>query len=297
TRACKKVLEEGGYHQRTEAVEEGDTDAIEKFSKRTVKVTKQHNEDCKRLLRLMGVPVVEIRRSQHEVINPAITDPQEPKIHQKPPSPKPKPMLIPRSLDIIASSVNVKAILWISASGGNTRSGLEILGLVRISSTNRVVDKGFLSLSGAERGWRPGRIVLVVAGETAFSTVLQEDRGMENIRIMDSGCSRHMTGHRRWFSSLSPTSSKEFITFGDNGQGQVMTSYPGELLHMDTVGPARVRSVGGKWYVLVVVDDFSRYSWVLFLESKDEVFQFVHDLVLRLKNESKGRMRAIRFDN
>ncbi|GJM89594.1 hypothetical protein PR202_ga05802 [Eleusine coracana subsp. coracana] len=43
----------------TEAVEEGDKDAIEKLSKRTVKVTRQHNDDCKRLLRLMGVPVVE----------------------------------------------------------------------------------------------------------------------------------------------------------------------------------------------------------------------------------------------
>ncbi|KAM0843554.1 hypothetical protein ACQ4PT_022549 [Festuca glaucescens] len=43
----------------SKAVETGDAEAIEKFSKRTVKVTKQHNEDCKRLLRLMGVPVVE----------------------------------------------------------------------------------------------------------------------------------------------------------------------------------------------------------------------------------------------
>ena len=229
---------------------------------------------------------------------------------------------------------------------------------------------------------------------------------MEDIWIMDSGCSMHMTGYRRWFSSLNPMSSKEYITFGDNGQGkvlgvgsvsvsdkfslrevalvlklgfnlilvlqlleegyevhfwkgnscvldakgvlvcsilpygkvfqvdfssssgpsrylmagsfpelwrwhrrlghlsfdllvrlshmglirgllklkmekdlvchpcrhgkmvaashapmtQVMTSYPGELLHIDTVGPARVRSVDGKWYVLVVVDDFSRFS-------------------------------------
>jgi hypothetical protein len=31
---------------------------------------------------------------------------------------------------------------------------------------------------------------------------------------------------------------------------------------MDTVGPSQVRSVGGKWYVLVIVDDYSRYSWV-----------------------------------
>ncbi|KAK1319678.1 Flap endonuclease 1-A [Acorus calamus] len=38
---------------------EGDKESIEKFSKRTVKVTKQHNDDCKRLLRLMGVPVIE----------------------------------------------------------------------------------------------------------------------------------------------------------------------------------------------------------------------------------------------
>lgn len=41
------------------AIETGDLEGIEKYSKRTVKVTKQHNEDCKRLLRLMGVPTIE----------------------------------------------------------------------------------------------------------------------------------------------------------------------------------------------------------------------------------------------
>ncbi|WVZ80650.1 hypothetical protein U9M48_028109 [Paspalum notatum var. saurae] len=66
---------------------------------------------------------------------------------------------------------------------------------------------------------------------------------------------------------------------------------------MDTVGPARVASVGGKWYVLVVVDDFSRFSWVFFMESKDEAFGFVRDLVPRLRNESHKAMRAIRGDN
>ncbi|XP_059652190.1 flap endonuclease 1 isoform X2 [Cornus florida] len=42
------------------AIETGNKEEIEKFSKRTVKVTKQHNDDCKRLLRLMGVPVIEV---------------------------------------------------------------------------------------------------------------------------------------------------------------------------------------------------------------------------------------------
>lgn len=79
---------------------------------------------------------------------------------------------------------------------------------------------------------------------------------------------------------------------------QVITDHPAELLHMDIVAPARVCSVGGKWYVLVIVDDFSRYSWVYFLETKDEVFGLVRDMILRLKNEQPyDPIRAIRSDN
>jgi transposase InsO family protein len=78
----------------------------------------------------------------------------------------------------------------------------------------------------------------------------------------------------------------------------VMTERPSELLHMDLVGLARVRSAGGKWYVLVVVDDYSRYAWVFFLEDMGETFGFVRDLVLRLRNERHGdAIRAIRSDN
>jgi transposase InsO family protein len=78
----------------------------------------------------------------------------------------------------------------------------------------------------------------------------------------------------------------------------VMTECPTELLHMDLVGPARVRSVGGKWYVLVVVDDYSRYAWVFFLEDKSEAIGFVRDLIVRLRNERHGNaIRAIRSDN
>jgi transposase InsO family protein len=78
----------------------------------------------------------------------------------------------------------------------------------------------------------------------------------------------------------------------------MMNEHPCELLHMDLVGPARVHSVGGKWYVLVVVDDYSRYAWVFFLEDKGETFGFVRDLVLRLRNERHGdALRAICSDN
>jgi transposase InsO family protein len=77
----------------------------------------------------------------------------------------------------------------------------------------------------------------------------------------------------------------------------MMTERPGQLLHMDTVGPSRVRSMSGKWYVLVIVDDYSRYSWVFFLKSKDEVFEHFRSLALRLNNEHPNCLKAIRSYN
>jgi hypothetical protein len=53
----------------------------------------------------------------------------------------------------------------------------------------------------------------------------------------------------------------------------VITEQPEQLLHLNIVDPSWVRSIGGKWYVLVIVYDYSRYSWVFFLKSKDEVFE------------------------
>jgi hypothetical protein len=47
--------------------------------------------------------------------------------------------------------------------------------------------------------------------------------GLEGFWLIDSGCSRHMTKDRRWFSSLTPMMTKEYITFGDTGKGRVLS--------------------------------------------------------------------------
>jgi len=61
---------------------------------------------------------------------------------------------------------------------------------------------------------------------------------------------------------------------------------------------AWVCSIGRKSYVLIVVDDFSRYSWVFFMETKDGAFLYAQDLILRFQNEfPKHAMRAIHSDN
>ena len=48
------------------------------------------------------------------------------------------------------------------------------------------------------------------------------DGGLENKWLMDSGCSRHMTGDKKWFSSLTPLAHKEYVTFGDDKKGKVL---------------------------------------------------------------------------
>ena len=53
----------------------------------------------------------------------------------------------------------------------------------------------------------------------------------------------------------------------------VSTTRPLELLHMDLFGPNRVASLGGKLYAYVIVDDFSRFTWVFFLRNKSNTYE------------------------
>jgi transposase InsO family protein len=95
----------------------------------------------------------------------------------------------------------------------------------------------------------------------------------------------------------APCHNGKMITAFHSLVNTVKTEHPRQLLHMDIVGPSRVRSVGSKWYVLVIVDDYSSYSWVFFLESKDQLFEHFQSLALRLNNEHPNYLKAIPRDN
>jgi hypothetical protein len=66
---------------------------------------------------------------------------------------------------------------------------------------------------------------------------------------------------------------------------------------MNIVDPSQVHSMGDKWYVLVIIYDYSRYSWVFFLESKNELFKHFWSFTLRLNNEHLNCLKAICSDN
>ncbi|GJY76726.1 integrase, catalytic region, zinc finger, CCHC-type containing protein [Tanacetum coccineum] len=70
-----------------------------------------------------------------------------------------------------------------------------------------------------------------------------------------------------------------------------------ELLHMDLCGPMRVASINGKKYILVIVDDYSRYTWVYFLHSKDETPEIIKKFIAQAQLNYKAKVCKIRTDN
>ncbi|GJY08407.1 putative ribonuclease H-like domain-containing protein [Tanacetum coccineum] len=74
-------------------------------------------------------------------------------------------------------------------------------------------------------------------------------------------------------------------------------SQPLQMLHMDLFGPTSVRSINHKTYCLVVTDDFSRFSWVFFLASKDETSGILKRFIIEIENQLNHKVKVIRCDN
>nr|GEX24464.1 retrovirus-related Pol polyprotein from transposon TNT 1-94 [Tanacetum cinerariifolium] len=68
------------------------------------------------------------------------------------------------------------------------------------------------------------------------------------------------------------------------------------LLHMDLCGLMCVESINGKKYILVIVDDYSRYTWTLFLRSKDETPEVLKDFLKMIQRNLQAQVITVRTD-
>nr|GEV43440.1 hypothetical protein [Tanacetum cinerariifolium] len=66
------------------------------------------------------------------------------------------------------------------------------------------------------------------------------------------------------------------------------------LLHMDLCGPMRFASINGKKYILVIVDDYSRYTWTLFLRSKDEMPEVLKEFLMMIQRNLQAPVITVR---
>ncbi|GJS73530.1 putative ribonuclease H-like domain-containing protein [Tanacetum coccineum] len=74
-------------------------------------------------------------------------------------------------------------------------------------------------------------------------------------------------------------------------------SKPLHMLHMDLFGPTNVKGLMKKSYCLVVADDFSRFSWVFFLATKDETSGILKTFITEIENQLDYKVKVIRSDN
>jgi hypothetical protein len=77
----------------------------------------------------------------------------------------------------------------------------------------------------------------------------------------------------------------------------IQTSKNLELLHMDLMGPIRTASLGGKRYILVIVDDFSRYTWAIPIREKSNAFDIAQHLFKKIQVEQNCQIVRIRSDH
>ena len=69
-------------------------------------------------------------------------------------------------------------------------------------------------------------------------------------------------------------------------KNMISTNRPLQLLHMYLFGrgPSKIASYGGNYYVFVIVDDFSRFTWVLMIKHKNDVLKRLASFVKRVQN-------------
>nr|GEV75057.1 hypothetical protein [Tanacetum cinerariifolium] len=138
--------------------------------------------------------------------------------------------------------------------------------------------------------------------------------------IFDSGCSKHMTGNRALLTNFvekflgtvrfglpkmkfekdhmcSACEQRKIHQKHHKSKTAFASNKPLYLLHMDLCGLMHVESINGKRYVLVVVDDYSWYTWVFFLHSKDEASDVIISFIKKSQVNLQLQVQRVRTDN
>ncbi|GKE10825.1 retrovirus-related pol polyprotein from transposon TNT 1-94, partial [Tanacetum coccineum] len=92
------------------------------------------------------------------------------------------------------------------------------------------------------------------------------------------------------FDTINLLSKKDIVNCLPNSKGQL------NLLHMDLCGPMRIESINGKKYILVIVDYYSRYTWTLFLRTKDETPELLKDFLKMIHRNLQAQVIIVQTD-
>ncbi|XP_070032743.1 uncharacterized protein [Nicotiana tomentosiformis] len=186
----------------------------------------------------------------------------------------------------ITDFLSFKALQRGSVSFGNGKKGY-ILGLRRIGkSLSHSIENVFPRSVTRETRWNLCHKRLGHASFTLLNKLVRKDlvRGLPKSSFKNHKvCDASVKG-KQVRSSFKP-------------KREVSTSKSLNLLHMDLCGLMRVASRGGKKYIFVIVDDYSRFTWTLFLRTKDETFEVFVAFVKRIQVKMGNNVACIGSDN
>ncbi|GAA0155681.1 hypothetical protein LIER_38131 [Lithospermum erythrorhizon] len=146
---------------------------------------------------------------------------------------------------------------------------------------------------GGAKGKITGRACLSVDGLPELEHVLLVDGLTVNLIRISQLCKRGMKQliSKKVVNGLPKNEIKEKV-YGECQVGkqtkvsqQVVTTRVLEVLHMDLMGPMQVQSIGGKKYIYVCVDNFSRYTWMKFIREKSDAFDAFQQLATQTRRE------------
>ncbi|CAN1142556.1 Retrovirus-related Pol polyprotein from transposon TNT 1-94 [Linum perenne] len=164
---------------------------------------------------------------------------------------------------------------------GFRRGDIYVVNLIKMNNTKEIC---LLTVKENERLAWHRKLGHVSIGILSKLSSLDLVKGLPKLdKTKDFFCDACAKGKqtRSSFKSKSDISSKDCL----------------DLIHLDLFGPASSASLGGKSYVFVLVDDFSRYSWIFMLASKDETFSKFKNFVRRVQNEKNKIINEIRSDH
>ncbi|GKD87781.1 retrovirus-related pol polyprotein from transposon TNT 1-94 [Tanacetum coccineum] len=123
-------------------------------------------------------------------------------------------------------------------------------------------------------------------------------------KIVESKNANHSEPNNAWGSNATdiPSSSSLVMTGKSKKSSHQLKAEDTNqeklyLLHMDLCGPMRVASINGKRYILVIVDDYSRFTWVRFLRTKEEAPEAIIKCIKNIQVCLNGTVHNVRTDN
>ena len=121
--------------------------------------------------------------------------------------------------------------------------------------------------------------------------------GFENLaKLLRKNAVRNLPSIKKSKNHICEACQKEKQTRSRYSEMEHNTRRPLDILHLDLCGPTRNKGFNGERYFMVMVDDYSRMTWIALLRKKDEAFKHFVAFKEIIENAMSRRIKSIRTD-